>query len=1112
MFPNHSEVRRYFRKLILIIILLGSMITSGLTAEKQVFYHYSRSYSLPDSFIIVNSESLFCGTRLLNPKDDYEMDYLRGRIQLQSGLECDSLVVYYGKLILNLPLKVWHRIPVTGEGGVTFVMEKEKPVFGEWTKFSHSGSIMRGIKIGTNRDLALDSGFELEAAGSIGDQVNIAAVLSDESSPLQPEGTSEELEEIDKLYIRATSSHFNATFGDFSVDLDATDFARYSRRLQGVQGDVHFDEFSVNLAGAISRGEFRSYSFNGIEANQGPYQLHGEKGIDDIVVLAGTERVWLNGNLLKRGENNDYTIDYNAAQITFMPERTIKNTSRIVVDFEYTTQDYNRTFFQGEGIINPLQGVKIITTFLTLRDDRNSPIELSLSEDDLKALSDAGDNDDSAYVSGIDSVGAGNGNYDRVDSAGIIFFRYVTPDSGSYDINFSWVGGGNGDYNYEGDGIYRWVGYRQGSYMPLEYLPLPLKKEIFDLKLETQPLENVKLWGEIATSNYDRNLFSELDDDDNIGSAYSLGFNTGLDSIHLMDKNLGGIKWEGNYRKVERRFSPLGRLNNADYSEDWNLTGDDNEDEAKAELILIYRPSKLWNIRTSYGRLSTPKFLSIKKSGELNINNNRFIYGDLLLEHTDSWREGFAGYFRKARIELTSGTRKITPYFRFEREDQKKELSYSHYYNYNQYYVGSEINFAENWKQNLSMGFNKEQRYQEEPGLIPYGETVEICYSSSIFRILSLLYRYRNLIKEPMFNEPNLLSHTWRAESRYYSRDRAIGLNLYYQVMNKQASRMERIYTAVEEGEGDYRYDPDLDQYIPDTEGNYIVEKISTGDFEPVIETQFSLRNTLNPGNSKSINTLFIRILSQISSEFSLRGERISLNKSDISSYYIHPDNFLGDSTVNYGYFEVDERLYLFRRSRMSFDFRGRWKRSMDRKFVTGLEKNYNLLYSGEARYSFPALGGISCSFSNERLATTRGYAYYSDLDLFKKKAVLNVYYSGIRVLYASMEGGFSMEKNEYGDTTSVRRFVLAPEFRLNVWDGLLKGAFKWARVWSDPSDLILPYEMAEGDKTGVNIYWMVSYDWQFLANTAARIKYYAEKDPGIETLHYFEAEVRLSL
>ena len=43
---------------------------------------------------------------------------------------------------------------------------------------------------------------------------------------------------------------------------------------------------------------------------QGPYQLTGLNGERDIIVLAGTEKVFLDGIEMIRGENNDYNTSY----------------------------------------------------------------------------------------------------------------------------------------------------------------------------------------------------------------------------------------------------------------------------------------------------------------------------------------------------------------------------------------------------------------------------------------------------------------------------------------------------------------------------------------------------------------------------------------------------------------------------------------------------------------------------------------------------------------------------------------------------------------------------------------------------------------------------------
>ena len=83
---------------------------------------------------------------------------------------------------------------------------------------------------------------------------------------------------------------------------------------------------------------------------QGPYQLTGLSGERDIIVLAGTEKVFLDGIEMVRGENNDYIIEYANATITFTPKKLITNASRISVDFEYTDRRYSRNFLGTSGI------------------------------------------------------------------------------------------------------------------------------------------------------------------------------------------------------------------------------------------------------------------------------------------------------------------------------------------------------------------------------------------------------------------------------------------------------------------------------------------------------------------------------------------------------------------------------------------------------------------------------------------------------------------------------------------------------------------------------------------------------------------------------------------
>ena len=99
----------------------------------------------------------------------------------------------------------------------------------------------------------------------------------------------------------------------------------------------------THIAGGISKGKFASNRISPAEGNQGPYRLTGSNGESYLIVLANSEAVYINGVKLTRGASQDYVIDYNSGSVTFTPKRIITADLRVVVEFQYSEQSYQRT-------------------------------------------------------------------------------------------------------------------------------------------------------------------------------------------------------------------------------------------------------------------------------------------------------------------------------------------------------------------------------------------------------------------------------------------------------------------------------------------------------------------------------------------------------------------------------------------------------------------------------------------------------------------------------------------------------------------------------------------------------------------------------------------------
>jgi hypothetical protein len=91
----------------------------------------------------------------------------------------------------------------------------------------------------------------------------------------------------------------------------------------------------------------------------------------------------------KRGENNDYTIDYNAGEITFTLF-TISSEMRIAIEYQYSDRNYTR-FISYAGATHENEKWSF-GSYLYSENDIKPTLQQNLTEEQAQILLRAGDN------------------------------------------------------------------------------------------------------------------------------------------------------------------------------------------------------------------------------------------------------------------------------------------------------------------------------------------------------------------------------------------------------------------------------------------------------------------------------------------------------------------------------------------------------------------------------------------------------------------------------------------------------------------------------------------------------------------------------------------------
>ncbi|WP_293891339.1 hypothetical protein [Flavobacterium sp.] len=1064
----------------------------------------------------------------------YKIDFKKGKLVFKNNFTSqDSLTVRYFKYPeqLTKTYSIYDQDRVVANDGGLYKVNRSVKKFVPFDGLNTSGSITRGVTIGNNQNASVTSNLDLQITGKISDKVSLRASIQDSNIPLQDNGYSQKLDEFDQIFIELFTDKWNVRAGDLFLENRQSRFLNFTKKVQGLSTHFTFgseeNKTDVFVSAALVRGQYAKSSFTGQEGNQGPYKLRGNNGELYVLVISGSERVYVNGILRKRGENNDYVIDYNAGEITFTSLFPITSEMRIVIEYQYSDRNYTR--FVTYGGVNHEAKIWSLGGYLYSESDvKNQPLQQNLTAEQVAILSNAGDNINlmnapSAY---LDSYSENKILYKKITVIGGQAFEYSNNSTDVlYNVKFTLVGNNLGNYiltNSSAIGkIYQYVepiaGIPQGNYEPIIRLVAPTKIQIATVLGKYNPSEKTSIDFEVGVSNKDLNLFSAIDDNNNKGVAGKLNFK----------QRLFSKKWQinafGNYQYVQENFKTIERLFNIEFNRDWNLTTFAGNQSLLINGLDFILPEK--------GKL-TYQFEKLDFSKSFS-GNRHIINGFFKLKNWDILQN--TSYLK------SDGTYSNSTFFRNQSQVR---------YNFKKNWIGSSLRLENNKERLVSTQqlSSLSQRYTEYGAFVGRGDSTKVFVELGYFQRrndslqngflqkvntsqsyylkskllqtkksdLSLFVNYRNLkyVDTARKNEPSLNSRLLYND-KYFNQ--LMLVTTAYETTSGTIAQQEFTYLEVEPGQGVYTWIDynnngiqELEEFevaaFPD-QAKYVRVFLPNQIFVKTHQNKFSQALTLNWIQWQN-STGFRKFLSHFYNQSSFLIERKikrNGNNFDLNPFSTSDNNLLGLNTSL--------------RNSLFFN-RGKQKHSITGTYIQNRIKTLLSVGSQESKNSTFQLQYIHLlkktwlfSLSTETSQTDLISQNYSSKNyevdsykvnpkisyLFNKNASWDVFYE------------FEKKENQIGNSEKLVQnrfgtsFSYASEKKVTI-----NGEFSlYQNKFEGDGQSAVAFQMLEGLQPGKNMTWRLLVQKNLTQFLDININYQGRKTETSQTIHTGNIQLR---
>lgn len=1183
------------------LIILVVFITTALTGAAQGFFpKREKTFSTSNDTIQLDTLSVIPGTfkaqigsRTLVDSVDYTLNTPAALLILKKS-SADSITVSYEVFPLLFVQERSHK----NQGAMTSSPDNRVNPFTYNPKsktedpfamggLNKSGSLSRGISFGNTRDVSVNSNLNLQISGRLTDNVDLMMVATDDNLPIQADGTTQQLQEFDRVYIQITSPTTKLIAGDFFTERPNAYFMKFNKRGQGlsvksivpmvhpkaglkaspelVNTDTSMKGASrrmvISAAAALSKGKFARNVIQGVEGNQGPYRLRGAENELFIIVLSGTEKIYVDGKLMVRGQENDYIIDYNTSEITFTAKQLITKDKRIVVEFQYSDRNYSRSLLHS-GIswenTSPMPGIEngkkipLKTTRLTLnvyseQDHKNQPVQQTLTGDDILILSEVGDALNQAVISGSDSVGFSDTEvrYRQADTLvnAVLYqnvFVYSTDSElAHWRAAFSYVGPNNGNYHQitsaANGKVFEWVapvnGVPQGDYEPVILIVTPKKRQMVTFAGQ-RTTKTGDITAEAAMSNYDLNTFSPIDSEDDQGYGGFFGYKKKYRVNDSVEFSVN-VKYE----YMSKNFTFVERYRPVEFERDWNLGWNSTRKPTADQHMVItnFRYGSTKNkFITGYDFSAFnegAQYTGIKNGILLGVNHKR-VRATLNASYLTSTGAYGKTDFSRERAQVSIPLRKKISIGGWE------EIEFSNVHRPNSDTLQAQSFGYIEWESYMLVGDSSKTFvrgfYKQRSDWLPMGTKLDLAtfgenigatvgFNQLKNQRLNITASYRKLdIRNYLITQArpdNTVVGRIEYSVKFFKG--AIDLNTFYEAGSGLEVKKEFFYLEVPAGQGAYAWTDynsngvkELNEFeiaLFSDQAQYIRVYTPTNQYVKVYTNQFSQSVRLRTPQAWQSKKGLKKFLTRFSDQAAYRVDRKTQSELFEHAYVPQIDD-AGDTSLVTLNATVRNTVF-FNQLSSKFGIDHTWQSVKGKNLLTnGLESRGNQYNQVRVRWNVTRAFSLITEYKRGVKSNTSEYFSTRNYFINYYDAEPKLSYQPGTTFRVSLLYRYSEKRNSAdlgGEKTAIQKFGV--EFRATkASKGSLDAEFNYFRIAYDGTvNSTIGYEMLEGLKPGENFTWKAGWQQSLGGGLQLTLGYEGRKTPDNKPIHTGTAQVR---